>query len=354
MTTMIRRLAWCALSFAVLALADSDEEPDPVEDPDETKTEKKPEKKKDGDAFVKQDLTGHDLSGTAKSNAFEKDRFFVDKVDSDKTKNKTLIQGNLTSTTFAYRESGGNVPEVNGTQVDANTPSASQFARIFTDLRLQTDFRHIAGSKGDARIDVRARAVADPGSITSAYTPATNSTSQSGLLGQNELEIRELWIMRGGKQSDLIIGRQFVPDLAGIKFDGLRVDYASSPKFTLLGFGGLYPIRGSRSITTDYQPLVSPNFDAAGNRADAGKFTGAGGFGAAYRTPTSYGAFGGVALVPFAAESPRIFGTSTGYYRPNPKVDVYHFGVIDAVTERSRSPTCRAAQPQARSAAARR
>jgi hypothetical protein len=96
----------------------------------------------------------------------------------------------------------------------------------------------------------------------------------------------------------------------------------------LFGFGGLFPIRGSRSITTDYTELKS-NPDANGARTTAGTFTGAGGFGAAYRTQSAYGAFGGVALVPFQAEQPRVFGTATGYWRPSPKLDIYHFAVID-------------------------
>jgi hypothetical protein len=151
---------------------------------------------------------------------------------------------------------------------------------------------------------------------------------QSGFLGGNELEVKELWLVRNGARSDVFFGRQFVADLGGVKIDGLRVDYASSSKFTLLGFGGLYPIRGSRSITDDYTELKT-NPAADGTRATAGQFTGAAGFGAAYRTLDAYGSFGGVALVPLSSESPRIFGTSTGYWRYGTKLDFYHFLVLD-------------------------
>ncbi len=331
-------LAFAATVFpSVAAYADDDEEPDPPSD-EEPDPEEEPEpapkkadgKKADGkkDEFIKQDLTGHDLAGSDKANLFEKDRFFVDKVDDKKTSKGTLVQGSLTSTTFGYKESGGQLAPA-----AADTPAASQFSRIFTDLRLQSDFRHIGGGKWDARVDTRVRAVANPGvayTNSGLFTPP-DSRSQSGLLGENEVEVRELWLIRSGKRSDVIFGRQFVPDLAGIKFDGLRVDYASSEKFTLLGFGGLYPIRGSRSITTDYQPLISPEADDTGVRAPAGRLTGAGGFGAAYRTQNAYGSFGGVTLVPLQAESPRVFGTATGYWRANPKVDLYHYAVIDLV-----------------------
>jgi hypothetical protein len=274
----------------------------------------------------KQDLNGHDLGTGKKDNVFERDRFFVDKVDSDRTAQGTLVQGSLTSTSFAYHESGGTLAPVQGQVGDV--PSASGFSRLFTDLRLQTDFRHLAASRWDARIDVRGRVVNDPGNTTAGFMPTNQTTSQSGFLGKDELEIKELWLVRNGVRSDVFFGRQFVPDLGGVKIDGLRVDYASSARFTLLGFGGLYPIRGSRSIETDYQPLKS-NPAADGTRDAAGRFTGAGGFGAAYRTLDAYGSFGGVVLAPLAAESPRVFGTSTGYWRYGTKLDFYHFVILD-------------------------
>lgn len=283
-------------------------------------------KAKDDDALQKQDLNGHDLGTSKKDNVFERGRFFVDKVDSDRTAQGTLVQGSLTSTSFAYRETGGTLAATPN-QAGA-VPSASGFSRLFTDLRLQTDFRHIATSRWDARVDVRGRVVNDPGTTTGGFTPQTQNTSQSGFLGKNELEIKELWLVRNGARSDVFFGRQFVPDLGGVKIDGLRVDYASSAKFTLLGFGGLYPIRGSRSIETDYQPLLS-NPAANGTRDPAGRFTGAGGFGAAYRTLDAYGSFGGVVLAPLSSESPRIFGTSSGYWRYGTKLDFYHFVVLD-------------------------
>ncbi len=316
------------------AYADSDEEPDPASDEEPDPKEEDPGDKAPGkqdnkakkDEFIKQDLTGHDQSGTEKSNLFEKDRFFVDKVDDKKTSKGTLVQGSFTSSTFAYKEGGGQL-----SPATAATPAASQFSRIFTDLRLQADFRHLGGGKWDARADVRARAVASPGASTAngQLTPQ-NSSSQSGLLGDNELDVRELWLIRSGKRSDLIFGRQFIADLAGVKIDGLRVDYASSEKLTFLGFAGLFPIRGSRSITSDYTPLIG-NADDAGVRPTAGRFTGTGGFGAAYRTANAYGSFGGVAQVPLQAESPRVFGVAQGYWRANPKVDFYHFLVLDLV-----------------------
>jgi hypothetical protein len=311
----------------------TDDATDTTSNDDAKPTKPKQKARQGGDTepeVQKQDLNGHDLGTTKKENAFESDRFFVDKTDTAKTEKGTLVQGSLTSTTFAYHESGGNLPASTTVLGQSMVPSASPFSRVFTDLRLQTDFRHIGGGRWDARIDVRGRVVNNPDPLTAGYTPATDSKIQSGFLGDNELEIREAWLVRNGIQSDVFLGRQFIPDLGGVKIDGVRIDYASSAKFTLLGFGGLYPIRGSRSITDDYTPLLS-NPDATGNRSSAGRFVGAGGFGAAYRTLESYGSFGGVVLAPLSSESPRVFGTSTGYWRYGSKLDFYHFAILDLV-----------------------
>lgn len=324
----IARLAALVLAGGAAAPAWADGKDDDVKIQDDSPRPAKKKKADDGDGgdLQKQDLNGHDLGTSKKENAFERDRFFVDKTDTSKTEKGTLVQGSLTSTTFGYHETGGALAPA--TPGAAEVPSASQFSRLFTDLRLQTDFRHLAASRWDARIDVRGRLVTDPGVQTEGFQPADNSRIQSGFLGEQELEVKEAWLVRNGARSDVFFGRQFVPDLGGVKIDGLRIDYASSPKFTLLGFGGLYPIRGSRSITTDYTVLQS-NPGSDGMRAEAGRFTGAGGFGAAYRTLDAYGSFGGVALVPLQSESPRVFGTSTGYWRYGTKLDFYHFAVVD-------------------------
>jgi hypothetical protein len=203
--------------------------------------------------------------------------------------------------------------------------------RLFTELRLQTDFRHIAASRWDARFDGRVRVVNTPSNASyidqgqATPSPSEPNHIQSGLTGQNEYELRELWLIRSGKRSDLFLGRQFVPDLGGVKLDGIRVDYAKSAKLTFIGFGGLYPVRGSRSITTDYIQLKNET----GN--SAGRFVGTGGFGAAYRTINAYGAIGGVAMYPLQKEQPRFYVTSTGYLRSGSKLDVYHFALVDLI-----------------------
>lgn len=311
---------------------DEDEETVTVDDGDGKPSraiKKKPKKEEDDDGLQKQDLSGHALGTTKKENLFERDRFYVDKTDSEKTEKGTLVQGSLAATAFAYHESGGNltVPTMGVT-----VPSNSPLNRLYTDLRLQTDFRHIGASRWDARLDVRGRVANNPGSVTAGWDAVapTDSHIQAGWQGKQELEVKEAWLVRNGVRSDVFLGRQYVQDLGGVKIDGLRVDYASSTKFTMLGFGGLYPIRGSRSIFDDYTALKA-NPDANGARGSAGKLTAAGGFGAAYRTQDAYGAFGGVVLAPLSSESPRVYGTSTGYWRTGPKLDIYHFVILDLV-----------------------
>jgi hypothetical protein len=288
---------------------------------DDQKEEEEPDKPPSN--LQKQDLNGHDLGTTKKDNTFEAGRFFVDKVDSDKTEKGTLVQGSLTSTSFIYGESGGAYPAN-----DANNAGddSAKFMRMFTDLRLQTDFRHIGGGRWEGRIDFRARFVSSA-TLEQPTFAGDQPHIQSGFNGTNEYDLKELWLVRNGEKSDVFFGRQFIPDLGALKIDGLRIDYASSQKFTFIGFAGLYPIRGSRSLTTDYQELKFQ--DTNGQLQDAGQFTGAAGFGAAYRTANMYGAFGGVVLAPFKAEQPRFYGTSTGYWRYSNQLDFYHFAIID-------------------------
>jgi hypothetical protein len=297
---------------------EEEEEGEEEEEEETVVVDDAPKAKSRQEEFKKQDLRGHAVEASSASNVFEKDRFFVDKVDTKKTAEGTLIQGSLASSSFAYAETSGELGTGLGT-------AASKFNRMFTELRLQTDFRHISGGKWDARIDTRARFVTDPTS-TSQYS-VTPSRTQSGFNGKNEYEVREAWIVRSGKRSDLFFGRQFITDLGALRIDGLRVDYAQSEKLTLITFGGLYPVRGSRSVTTDYVVLRDDN----GN--EAGRFVGSGGFGAAYRTLHMHGALGGVAIVPLSSETPRVYATANGYYRAGPKLDLYHMAIFDAFGE---------------------
>ena len=239
---------------------------------------------------VEEDVEAAKEKRNAPSNSFSKDRFFIDKLDTADTDEKTLLQGNFTSSTFLYRESGGALADDTMTPVNVNSP----FSRFFTDLRAQLDARHIKGGRWDFRLDARGRLVQGGGAVTpNPNTPEPRANVQSGARGRNELDLREAWLVRSGERTDVFIGRQFITDLAATRIDGIRLDYAMSRKITLLGYAGALPYRGSRSIGTDY-----PNQFSA-ERAPLGKTPPIGaGFGAAYRTPRSYGALGSVLAIP--------------------------------------------------------
>jgi|JI10StandDraft_1071094.scaffolds.fasta_scaffold00610_21 hypothetical protein len=264
-------------------------------------------------------------AGRAWAQADERDRFYVDKDDEDR--DKTLWQGSLTSSSFYYTESG-----VDGTPYGPGEPPAngSPFARMWTELRAQLDGRHLKGGRWDARIDARARVVPNP----YPQDGADPARPQSGMFGANEYELRELYLVRGGRRSDLFFGRQVIADLGAIKIDGVRLDYAKNRRWTYLGFAGLYPQRGSRSIATDYPRGIDKANLPTGRVLPA-----AGGFGGAYRTQNSYGALGAVAIVPTSRdggyggtgtyERPRVYVTANGYWRRSPALDVWHYLIVD-------------------------
>ncbi len=265
---------------------------------------------------------------TAGAQSPDADRFFIDKEDEDDE--KTLWQGSLTSTSFYFRESGGQSTAL--VLGGATVPNASPFSRLFTELRAQIDGRHLRGGRWDLRADYRARMVNRDiiNDLTGADRGDANRI-QSGQFGDNEYEVRELYLVRGGKRTDLFLGRQVIGDLAALKIDGLRLDYAKTARWTYLGFIGAYPLRASRSVLTDYPRGV----DMAG-AATKRVVPVAGGFGAAYRTSRAYGAIGGVAIVPTGKdtrtgtfEPPRVFVTTNGYARRSPKLDLYHYVVVD-------------------------
>lgn len=270
-------------------------------------------------------LGGVDVSrGFAQSDPGE-DRFFATKkADEDdggrrkrRKSDETEYRGSLTSTTFAYRETGSISQPLAGAQVGAE--NASPVDRLFTDLRAQLDARHISGGSWDARFDARVRVTPD-------------ERFQSGTFAGSEYEAREIYVFRKGKETDIKIGRQFVTELAAVKIDGLRIDYRTSPRWSYIGFAGAFPTRGSRSIVDDY-PTGPP-----GMMGEPGEMIVplAAGLGGEYRFDSYYGSLGLVGIYPNAndrvtgtLEKPRAFATANGYWRQSNELDIYHFAVLD-------------------------
>lgn len=268
-----------------------------------------------------------------------KDRFFFEGVESKSERQHTTYDGSLTSTTFLYKETGDQGAAL---QANAEGPlTASPVSRIFTDLRGQLDARHIGGSHVDFRADVRGR-------YTTSYTNTTTPEGvpsdenpipfQSGRFAGQELEVRELYVKHTGEEYDMTLGRQFALELAATKFDGLKVERRAGKEWKYVLMGGLYPTRGSRDVRTDYPAsdgdAATPGVQPGGKRI----MPLVGGAGAAYRFERAYGAFGVVGILPMAddqstgtLEKPRVFATANGYWRTSPRLDVYHYLVLDAM-----------------------
>ena len=265
------------------------------------------------------------------------DRFFASKVAAeDDDESSTVTQGSVTSTTFVFRELGGNAIGANP-QFAANY-NFSNVTRLFTDLRAQLDVKKVSGEGWSMRMDARVRISPACAFQTDFKTPNVNCRPQSGILGGNEYDVRELYAKRSSGKTDLFLGRQYVSELAATKLDGLKFDYKISKRWKLIGFGGLNPSRISRSILTDYPAQGQVVAPVVGQPpVDGGPVLPVtAGMGGAYRTPNVYGSMGVVGIVPIAndrdtqaIENPRVFVTDNGYWRPTTNLDLYHYAVFD-------------------------
>ena len=144
---------------------------------------------------------------------------------------------------------------------------------------------------------------------------------QSGFNGQNEYDLRELWLTRVGKRSDVFLGRQFVPDLGGVKFDGLRIDYAKSREaHAASASAACIPLRGSRSIDTRLRAAQGPTA-RPGGPASSRPAASAPRIARSTRTARSAAS----RWCRSQKEQPRFYVTSNGYLRSGSKLDLYHF-----------------------------
>jgi hypothetical protein len=122
-----------------------------------------------------EDLGGESVGIGSKANSASVTRFFVDKADTEETIERTLVQGNLTLSTFYYSDSGG--------LITANTTSNSPFKRFFTDLRFQADALHLRGGAWSARFDGRLRVTSDPDKQAAGLVPTSSTCVSCGWCG---------------------------------------------------------------------------------------------------------------------------------------------------------------------------
>lgn len=273
------------------------------------------------------------LQAQAQSTDAESDRFFTGQVleriiDAEEQKDaerEAEVHGSVTSTTFVAKEAGGAADD------DNRSDDASPATRLFTDLRTQLTAKRILGGSWNVRADARAR-IAPPCSFKSTTAGLGDRLAdldpslaqcrvQSGAYGGNEYELRELYVRREGGKLEIQVGRQDIPEMVDVRVDGARLRYALSPTWQVLGFGGLYPSRTSRSLQDDYRGQVLPGVVGA-----AGE----------YRYESIYGSVGVAGILPGGedavtgdVETPRTFVTSDGFWRPSELIDFYHITVVD-------------------------
>ncbi|MEO8701884.1 MAG: hypothetical protein ABI867_17700 [Kofleriaceae bacterium] len=221
----------------------------------------------------------------------------------------TELDLRLTLSSFLYRQSGdAAAPFVgDGAPVD----SASPVRRYFSDLRLE---------------------IADTGiTFDGRIRQTTSERYQSGAGSGGEYEIRTLSGRIGSTRTALVLGRQVVDAVGSTKIDGATLIQRLTSTWSASLFGGAYPALGSRSLETDY-PAIRKADGAEGS--PLAPLTG--GLGIGYNTPDLHGDVGLAAVyvaqdVPEATstEGTRVFATATGYARPAPWLDLYHFAILD-------------------------
>jgi hypothetical protein len=221
-----------------------------------------------------------------------------DAVEKTGEKTADALDLRLTLSSFLFRETGdATAPLVdNGATID----NASPVRRYFGDLRVEL-------SDDGLVLDGRIR-------------QTTSQRYQSGAGAGGEYELRTLAYGLGGDGTKLVLGRQNVEAVGATKVDGAALIHKLTDSWSGTLFGGAYPALGSRSLDTDYDGLVPVT----------------GGLGVAYATPDLHGDIGlaGVYVVQDVAgatplEKSRMFATASGYARPAPWLDIYHYALLD-------------------------
>jgi hypothetical protein len=247
--------------------------------------------------------------------------------------NDTAFFGSITNSNFYYLESAPQSPLPNAGATD----NASPTERVFTELRLQLQADHISGGEVDFKSDIRGRFQLKRCTARANDLPCV--PSQSGTAGGNEVDVREFYLRYRGPSYNIVAGRQFMHELAAIKFDGIRYQQTTDPKLQYFGFAGLYPSRGSRNVADDYPTVPSNPADPAS--ATAKLLPVVAGAGATYNRGRLYGSVGGAAILPRGneritalpptslAERPRYLVSSNGYWSQSEKTDIYHYLVLD-------------------------
>lgn len=212
----------------------------------------------------------------------------------------------LTLSSFLYRETGPRAPAL--VDQGAELQNASPVRRAFGELRLELTADRL-------ELDARAR-----------QTGAQRY--QSGASGAGEYEVRTLAYRLGSARTSLTVGRQLIDAAGATKIDGVALRRQLTERVALTAFAGAYPALGSRSLDTDYVAVRKPD-----GTQSARLFPITGGVGLSRSGPSLHGDLGVVGVYVAqdtgASERSRAFATSSGYWRPGERVDVYQLTQIE-------------------------
>jgi hypothetical protein len=215
----------------------------------------------------------------------------------------------LTLSSFFYRESGNDAAAI--AMDGATLQNASPVHRFFGDLRLELSDAGLA-------LDARVR-------------QTTSATYQSGAESGGEYELRTLSYRIGSPHTHVTLGRQFIDAVGATKIDGASVTQTITDILDATAFAGLFPQLGSRSVDTDYVRIQNADGTTGSLLLPL-----VAGLGISYTTPEIHGDLGiaGVYVSQDVPDAPsdqktRIYTASSGYWRPVPALDIYHFALLD-------------------------
>mgnify|MGYP001817413459 CR=1 FL=1 len=297
---------------------------------------KKKKKKEDSEkSEEKKDSGSSEQSAEREIGDDSKVPFYASDSEADALAGESNVYGSITSSSLYYKETGKPVPI--GDAGLAVTNTSSPVARVFTEMRMKLQADHISGGEWDFKGDLRFRKQIDACRdrvVAGAVVSGDCLPSQSGTFGGEERDARELYLRYRSEGYDLTLGRQFMPEVAAIKFDGARFEqHAAGSQWRYFGFGGVYPTRGSRDYRSDYPQVFNDPMDPMAKTRLVPVVAGGG---ASYRKERLYGSVGGAAILPRGnelatnlPENTRILVTSNGYWQQSDKTDVHHYAVLD-------------------------
>ncbi len=238
----------------------------------------------------------------------------------------TQLDLRLTLSSFAYAESGSDgAPLLEGGE---ELQTASPRRRVFGDLRLEVGAKRISGSHFELKFDGRLR-------------EANRSDVQSGFRGGEEWDLQDAYIRYEGEKRALTLGRQRIGPAGANTIDGLSYRHQRTKHWSAVAFAGLFPTRGSRSVTQDY-PRGGLRYEEDGTIAEVGRriIPATVGAGASYAKPSVHGDVGVGGIVPFrrdgvgdARARPQVFLHSNGYWNTSESTTFYHYATADLASE---------------------